>query len=247
MNNGYSTGYFDLERGTRQGDPLSAYLFILVFEILLIQIRQDNEVTGFTVDGSDVKLTCFADSGYFFVKNVTSVEVVLRNFNTMFQFSSLKINLNKCEVCWLGRAKNRSTKPINCKWVCLVSDSIKVLGSHFSYDQDLTNKLNFLSCTINIQQLVKVWSQRTLTIAGRIEVFKSLLFLKLVYISSMNVVPKDVITELKVIQKNFIWRGRKPKIKHSTLIGDYVDGGLKDIDIEMKFKALKLFWKKVGR
>ena len=160
----------------------------------------------------------------------------------MFQFSSLKINLNKCEACWLGRAKNRSTKPIDCNWVCLVSDSIKVLGSHFSYDQDLTSKLNFLSCTINIQQLVKGWSQRTLTIAGRIEVFKSLLFSKLVYISFMNVVPKDIITELKVIQKNFIWRGRKPKIKHSTLIGDYVDGGLKDIDIEMKFKALKIFW-----
>ena len=160
----------------------------------------------------------------------------------MFQFSSLKIYLNKCEACWPGRAKNRITKPIGCEWVCLVSDSIKVLGSHFNYDQDLTNKLNFLSCTTNIQQLVKVWSQRTLTIVDRIEVYKSLLFSKLVYISSMNVVPKDVITELKVIQKNFIWRGRKPKIKHSTLTGDYVDGGLKDIDIEMKFKTSKLFW-----
>ena len=77
INNWYSTRYFDLERGTRQGDPLLAYLFILVFEILLIQIRQDNEVTGFTVDGSDVKLTCFADDGYFFIKNVTSAEAVL--------------------------------------------------------------------------------------------------------------------------------------------------------------------------
>ena len=86
MNNGYSTGFLDLERGTRQGDPLSVYLFILVLEILLIQIRQDNEVTGFTVNGSDVKLTCFAYDGYFFVKSVTSVEAVLRNFNTMLQF-----------------------------------------------------------------------------------------------------------------------------------------------------------------
>ena len=29
MNNGFSTGYFSIERGTRHGDPLSAYIFIL--------------------------------------------------------------------------------------------------------------------------------------------------------------------------------------------------------------------------
>ena len=46
MNNGFTNGYFKIEKGVRQGDPLSAYLFILVIEILAIQIRSDSTIKG---------------------------------------------------------------------------------------------------------------------------------------------------------------------------------------------------------
>ena len=40
VNGGTTTQYFNLERDTGQGDPVSAYLFILVLEILLLCIKK---------------------------------------------------------------------------------------------------------------------------------------------------------------------------------------------------------------
>ena len=93
-----------------------------------------------------------------------------------------------------------------------------------------------------LNDVLKLWEFRGLTLAGRSLVFKSLALSKLLYACTMKVPSKFVIDQLNTLNKNIIWNNKRPKIKHSTLITDYCEGGYKDVDIENKIAALKIKW-----
>ena len=94
----------------------------------------------------------------------------------------------------------------------------------------LANKENYYDLAIDCHALLNIWKHRWLSLAGKIQVFKSL------------VTSDSFVQEMKSLHKEFIWSNRKPKIKHTALIGDYVEGGLKDIDIESKSLSIKISW-----
>ena len=49
INGGNTTKYFKLQKGARQGDPVSAYLFVLCLEIIFILIKANNRVKGINI------------------------------------------------------------------------------------------------------------------------------------------------------------------------------------------------------
>jgi hypothetical protein len=66
-NNGYSSEFFRLHNGVKQGCPLSALLFILVAEILAVAIRENENIKGIKVDNTEINLSQLADDTTFYV------------------------------------------------------------------------------------------------------------------------------------------------------------------------------------
>ena len=66
MNNNTTTGYFNLNRGTRQGDALSVYLFALAIEVLFIMIRENVDIKVLNLCETEMKLTACADDTTLF-------------------------------------------------------------------------------------------------------------------------------------------------------------------------------------
>ena len=124
---------------------------------------------------------------------------------------------------------------LSVPWVC-------TLGIYNSYDTDLVEKLSFLDNLKPFSDVIRAWEPRGLSLAGKILVFKALAVSKLVYVCTFENPSTQIIESLNSIQKKFMWSKKRPKIKHSTLIAHYKDGGYKDIDIETKISSLKVKW-----
>ena len=102
--------------------------------------------------------------------------------------------------------------------------------------------MNFQSHIVKIKSVLRLWRMRNVTIEGKVLVFKSLAISKIVHLSVITVVPHAIINKLSSIIRNFIWNRKNLRIKHSTLLKSYEDGGLKDVEIFTKVISLQCSW-----
>ena len=214
----YITSFFRLERGTRQGDPWSAFLFILCLETLFIQIRDNESIKGININTYQIKLSACADGADFLASDAMSLGLIRQTCANSQTFSSLKLNVEKCEACWIGAEKDNPAKPINSKWVNIASEAIRTLGIYNTYDRDLVEKLNFLDNLKPYSDVISAWESRGLSLAGKILVFKTLAVSELLYVCTFKNSSTQIIESPNSIQKKFILSKKRPKIKHSQII-----------------------------
>ena len=165
-NNGFFTSSFNLKRGVRQGDPLSPSLFIIVLELLALSIRNNDQIKGIAVDGSEIKLVIFADDMTSFVRDKLSHRTLFDTIDLFSTYSGLKLNRDKTEIRLLGNMEVSSSELS----VNEISKVIKILEVNFTFNHSLFYKLNFESIEKSLRGLLKGWSWRGLTLLGKIQV-----------------------------------------------------------------------------
>ena len=90
INGGTTTKYFSLERGARQGDPISAFLFVLALEVLFILIKSKSEIEGMTIFDYNYLYSAYADDTTFFLKNIISIKHMVDTFDFFFVLFCIK-------------------------------------------------------------------------------------------------------------------------------------------------------------
>jgi hypothetical protein len=134
ISNGHFSTPFMLERGCRQGDPISPYIFVLCAEILGAAVRQNKHLKGINLWGEEYTISQYADDTYLFLDgSEESMKEAYKIMDWFYDVSGLRMNKEKTKVLWIGSMKDSDRRFCreNCpEWI--VDGRFTALGVLFN-------------------------------------------------------------------------------------------------------------------
>ena len=228
-----------LERGVRQGCPLSPLLYVLTSEVLANQIRKNPAIEGFLLPGAgslQFKISQYADDATNFVKNERSLCHLLETVKKYERGSGAKLNTTKSQAMWLGRWRANGASPFGLQWV----SKLKILGVYFSNGLVNVDEDNWRCKLDKLKRTLGLWSQRDLSFLGRGMILNVLGASKFWHVAKVLSPPKWVSTEYKRAVWPFIWKSKSETVSRARCVAPIARGGLNIVDFETKCSSLRL-------
>lgn len=110
-NNGYISEPFNIEKGVRQGDALSASLFLIAIEILACTVRESPKISGLRLnDETEFRISLLADDAILFLNLDTPnvFDEALKLLDEFGTYSGCIVNRSKCNGVLVGGARGGS-------------------------------------------------------------------------------------------------------------------------------------------
>ena len=248
INNGWASQFFSIERGVRQGCPLSPYLFIICAELFSCNVRNNSSIKGIQIGDTEYKLSLYADDTTIFVDGKeTTINNALTSLHRFGRCSGLKVNFSKSKAYKIGSLRDKNITYTLVNQISWCRGPIEMLGVRIPLDDkhDIS-ELNYIPKIDLMRGVFNTWQQRNLSLAGRITIAQCLGLSMVTYLASVLPDPPETIfKEIDSLFFGFIWGGKNDKIKRTTMMNRKECGGLQAPSFRAHCAAMKVAW--VGR
>lgn len=197
-----------LERGLRQGDSLSTYLFLFCMNALsrmLLNAQNNGLMRGIRVFQNNPRINhlFFTNDSLLFIRNKKGdaelVQTILRDFERV---SGQKINLSKPSLFFsLNKPREQRQELGSIMGMRVMEELEKYLGLPLTVGKNKTNAFRFL--VDRFSNRIKDWSKRLLSYGGK-EIFSKAVLQSLpTYTFSVFLLLKGILEALEDRMRNF--------------------------------------------
>jgi hypothetical protein len=165
---------------------------------MAINKRSNSNIKGMAYsENESIKISQLADDTTLFLSDIKSLQEALIFINTFSESSGLKLNKDKSEAFWIGSKTSCIDNPLGLKWT---KDTIKCLGIWCGADVEGAMVKNYNEKIKKLKTLLNMWSQRKLSLKGKVAVLRSLALPQMLYVASVLYTPEWVMEEVDIFK-----------------------------------------------
>ena len=151
----------------------------------------------------EIKILQFADDATIFVDEISSIRKVIKQIDNFGLYSGLELNKDKCSLVNV----NDYSIGESVDGISWTNSDVKILRVYSGKDK--INDENFSPKLNKIENCIKFWKTRNLTVFGKMTIIKSFLVSQIIFNAQMISIPNEVIKKINSLLYSFLWNGKK--------------------------------------
>ncbi|XP_026442651.1 uncharacterized protein LOC113342272 [Papaver somniferum] len=232
--NGSPEGFFKIDRGLFQGDPLSPLIFVLIEDVLsrnIAKLFRDRKMTHMVTRKGNMK----------------SLQNLVDLLGSYQRASGQTVSRQKSKLYYGGGSLSRRTSISTFLGMKVVSFPYRYLGIKIM--PEIVRYHHISNVVEKIKEKLSGWKGKHLSFQDRVVLIKFVIVSYSIHNMAVYRWPKKIVHQCEVVIQNFLWTGDSSVRRSFTVAYDkvcvpYEEGGLGISSMISMNKALlmKLWW-----